>query len=219
MQRNQPSPDTQVPSTLERYGGEAQPEALLVACADLPLDARLLREFQRQPLVVWRTTGPIVPPYGSGELEAERVVEHAVTRLQVKEIAVCGHLPCKPLRDFLARQTAGESDSEPDRLAGFEAAFRMVQKRYGPLEPDQLLAAVTEENVLLQAAHLRTYPAVLSAVASGTLRLHRWLYDADEDELYGYGASQSLFLSRIEGFAPAGPTALPDLDPCDIYLA
>lgn len=219
MQQSQTIADRQPDRMIERYAAESPPVALLITCTDTILDSRLLAQFRSEPLIVWRSTGPVVPPYGSGDLEAEHVVDLAVTELGAKEIAICGHVPSRPLQSLIAGKASREEPDEPDRYFYADAARRIVQEKYGPLDPDRLLGAVAEENVLLQMANLRTYPAVLAGLAGGHLALHSWLYDAEEDELYGYGSSQSVFLSRFKRFTQAEQPPLPCLDPCDIYLA
>ena len=92
------------PSSMERFAEDSPPEALLITCTDPILDSRLLAQFRSEPSVLWRSTGPVVPPYGSGHLEVESVIDHAVTELGAKEIAICGHLPNEPLRTLIANE-------------------------------------------------------------------------------------------------------------------
>lgn len=207
------------PRNMERYAEDSPPEALLITCTDPILDSRLLAQFRSEPLLVWRSTGSVVPPYGSGYLEAESIIDHAVTELGAKEIAICGHLPSEPLQTLIANEAPLEGPKENPCLYYARSARRIVQEKYGWLQPDKLLQAIVEENVLVQMANLRTYPAVLAGMAGSNLRLHSWIYDADTDELYGHGPSQSLFLNRIKQFARPAQRPLPSLDPCDIYLA
>jgi len=207
------------PRSMERYAKDSPPEALLITCTDPILDSRLLAQFRSEPLLVWRSTGPVVPPYGSRYLDVESILDHAVTELGVKEIAVCGHLPSEPLQTLIANEAPLEGPKEDPCLYYTRSARRIVQEKYGRLRPDKLLQALVEEHVFVQMANLRTYPPVLAGMADGNLRLHSWIYYADEDELYGHGPSQSLFLNRIEQFAQPAQRPLPYLDPCDIYLA
>ena len=203
----------------ERYIEDSPPEVLLITCTDPILDSRLLAQFRSEPLLVWRSTGPVVPPYGSGYLEVESVIDHAVTELGAKEIAICGHLPSEPLQTLIANEAPMEGPEEDPCLYYARSTRWIVQEKYGRLQPGELLQAVVEENVLVQMANLRTYPAVLAGMAGGNLRLHSWIYDTNTGELYGHGPSQSLFLNRIKQFARPAQHPLPYLDPCDIYLA
>ena len=42
---------------------------------------------------------------------------------------------------------------------------------------------LVEENVRLQLEHLRDYPFVARAIASGTLKIHGWVYDIANGEI------------------------------------
>ena len=208
-----------LPAGMQRYGKDSPPELLLIICTDAKLDSLLLPRFCRAPLLVWRSTGPVVPPYGPDQQEVEKAIDHALSELGVKEIAICGHLPNEPLQTLISDEETIGPSLRNDFLYYVQSMRLVVQEKYGQLQGDELVQAIVEENVLMQMANLRTYPAVLAGMANGKLRLHRWLYDADEDELYSYGPAQSLFLNRFEEFAQSEHGSLPYLDPCDIYLA
>ncbi len=208
-----------LPRGMQRYVEDSPPETLLITCTDPILDSRLLAQFRSEPHLLWRSTGPVVPPYGSEHREIGGIIDFAVTKFGIKEIAICGHLSDEPLRTPLAKEASLEGSKEDLFLYYARSARRMVQEKYGPLQPNELLQAMVEENVLLQMANLRTYPAVLAGMADGNLRLHSWIYCAEEDELYGHGPGRSLFLNRIEEFAQPAQRPHPYLDPCDVYLA
>ena len=207
------------PRGLERYAQDSAPEALLITCTDPILDSRLLARFRSEPLLVWRSTGPIVPPYGMGHQHVEKAIDHAVAVLGAKEIAICGHLPSESLRALVGSDAPLEGPTEDPCLYYARATRRIVLEKYGRLKPDELLQAMVEENVFVQMANIRTYPAVLVGLARGHLKLHSWIYDVEKDELYAHGSSQSLFLNRINRLARPARRRPPHIDPCDIYLA
>lgn len=202
--------------SLERFAQDCPPEAFLIICTDPILDSSLLVQFRSEPLLVWRSTGPVVPPYGTGHQYAESAIEDAVIGLGVKEIAICGHLPV----ESPGRNEASLEGTADDPCFWFpRTTRRIVQEKYGRLKPDELLQAMVEENVFVQMANLRTYPAVLTGLARGDVKLHSWIYDVDKDELYGHGPSQSVFLNRIKRAGRPSQRLLSCLNPCDIYLA
>jgi carbonic anhydrase len=203
----------------ERYGQDSRPEALLITCTDPILDSSLIAQLSSEPLLVWRNTGPVVPPYGAGHRDAEGVIEHALAGLGVQEIAICGHLPCGSLGGPANGKAPAAGPAENSCRFYAQAASRIVQEKYGCLSPEELLNAVVEENVFVQMANLRTYPAVLAGLARGDLKMHSWIYDADKDEIFGHGPKHSPFLGRIKRLARPSQRLLPCLDPCDIYLA
>lgn len=206
-------------SSMERYCEEMSPEALLVICTDNALDSRLLSQFRSEPLLVWRSTGPVIPPYGPQWQDVARTIDYAVVELGVEEIAICGHLPSDPLMAVMTDSSIPNGPTENPWLYYARTASRIAQEKYGELPQDKLIQAVVEENVFVQMANLCTYPAVLAGLAGGNLRLYRWIYDVEKDELYGHGPGRPRFLNRIEQYANPPSTMLPNLDPCDIYLA
>jgi carbonic anhydrase len=50
-----------------------------------------------------------------------------------------------------------------------------------------------EQNVILQLAHLRTHPSVAVRLARGDLRLHGWVYDIVDGEVYAYDEQSNRF--------------------------
>jgi carbonic anhydrase len=203
---------------LQFVSPEAAVQGLLIACTDPVLDDRLLPRVKQRRLAVWRNTGPIIAPYGAGAAETEAAIDHAVTELGVKEIAICGHLPGNALRDLVDRSDDAEWRRSDARQYSARAMRRVVFEKYGALAPDELQQAMVEENVFIQLANLRTYPAVLSGLARGKLALCGWIYDAENDELYVHGARDNRALHGMN-FERGSARPLPSLDPCDIYLA
>jgi carbonic anhydrase len=195
-------------------------ESLLIACTDPVLDSSLIPRMRSAPLLIWREPGPVIPPYGVGHGEVERVIEQAVNDAGVKEITVCGHLPAGPLwAQVECDLPTAEPASDPLRYYA-QTTRRVVEEKYGLLDPDRLRQALVEENVFVQLANLRTYPAVLARLDTGDLTLHSWLYDTERDELYGYGPSPGALWKRLKVLSRSrGRTPLPSLDPRDIYLA
>lgn len=201
---------------LQRFGNSPKPEALLIACNDPVLDSTLFSQLQSEPMVVWRSPGPVVPPFGVHENDVAGVLDHAVSELGVREIAICGHLPNETIRN------AGDengAEAEDPRGRYVNTLRRIVTDRYGRLEAETLFKAMVEENVFTQTANLRTYPVVLQGLSDGSLKLHNWIYDADRDELYGHSPDQSGFVERMQRRSKPASELRPFLDPCNIYLA
>lgn len=201
---------------LERSVPNVPAEAFLITGDEPILDGKLLVHFRSEPVVIWRSRGLVVPPFGAGHEEAEKAIEHAVMDLGVREIAICGHLPCEATRTLLDEDEGSDDDSARYYA---QVTRRIVQEKYGRLSEDELLQAMVEENVFVQLANLRTHPAVLTGLARGDLQVHTWIYDVDKDVLYSHGSKQSALLKRNKRFAGPEQPALPHLNPCDIYLA
>jgi carbonic anhydrase len=71
--------------------------------------------------------------------------------------------------------------------------------------------ALIEENVLLQLQHLRTHPAVAAGLASGTVRLHGWIYNIGNGRVLAFDSARQEFapLEEVLGIQPAETPASP----------
>ncbi len=205
------------PGMLQHQGPGETAEVLLITCTDPVLEETLLTEFCSVPLLLWRTPGPTIPPSGSKQKGVESMLQEALDPWSVREIIVCGHLPSGVIRSVADSKEL--SSLPPEAVAAIQAVYRLVKQKHGSLPPEQLHQAVVEENVLLQTANLRTYPAVLAAVAEQRVRLHSWIYDWQDEVLYVRGPGESSLLKRTQKFVAPTPGPLPYHDPCDIYLA
>jgi carbonic anhydrase len=206
---------------LEQFEPHRPPETLLVACTDPMLDARLLAPLRKEPVLVWRSPGPIVPPLAAAHRDAEAVIDHAVRDLGVKEVAVCGHVPtCVLSRLVRGQGPSPDSWADDDPLQYYAlASLKLAEEKRGPVRSDDLPRAVVEEHVLLQLANLRTYPAVAARLDRGELTLHAWIYDAVNDRLYGHSAAQCALLRRLYRSTIPAEGLKPFLEPQEIYLA
>ena len=69
--------------------------------------------------------------------------------------------------------------------------------------PEQRLRCLTEENVLTQLAHLRTFPCVAGALADGDLTLSAWIYDIASGEVRIAEDGERPFLSAAKLYPAA----------------
>src|ERR1700761_5146884 len=78
-----------------RAAADAQrPHTLFITCADSRVDPNEITQTGPGEVFVTRNIGNIVPAYGEMLGGVSAVIEFAVTGLQVKHIAVCGHSDC-----------------------------------------------------------------------------------------------------------------------------
>ena len=203
-------------STPPSNSESSDPETLLIASTDPVLDSTLFEQFKSRRIVTWRNRGPVVPPFGSQNVDLAAVLEHAVLDLGVREIAICGHLPNDAAWSS-ARDSVGATENHETNY--FAAIHHIVKARYGHLEAVELMRAIVEENVFSQSANLRTYPVVKDRLANGHLKLHNWIYDTSKDQLFRHDPVNDPFKNRIERKSTPDPQLRPYLNPCEIYLA
>ena len=167
------------------------PEAMLVTCSDSRLLPDVLAGVEPGELFVMRNVGNMVPPAtvhgdSTGDLSEASAIEYSVLALKVRHLIVCGHSQCGAMKAALDRKPMPQTPNLAKWLHHAGAAvFRLDQE--GPLDPslspyDQL----SQLNVMVQLAHLTSYPIVHERVAAGTLHLTGWWFDIAKGEMRAY---------------------------------
>lgn len=156
-----------------------RPHTLLIACADSRVDVEKITSAGPGEVFVARNVGNMAPAYGETPGGVGSVIEYAIAALGVHHIVVCGHTDCGAMKALLP-DAAPIKDEMPyvDRwLLHGRAALRVAEQIHRKEPHRDLLSILTEQNALMQVAHLRTHPHVAGAVARGALTLSAWVYD------------------------------------------
>ena len=182
------------------------PDTLFITCADSRVVPHLLASSEPGQLFVHRNVGNLMPPatadgISAGDHSEAAVVEYAVQFLNVCHIVICGHSGCGAMRalvDGVDQQTMPNLDlwlnlGRPC-LDGVGYAEQLGAGRT-PVD------RISQRNVLLQLAHLRTYPCVRAALADERLSLHGWWFDIGAPEVLTYQTEAQAFmpLARAAG--------------------
>ena len=160
-----------------------KPHSLIVACADSRVDVETITNSGPGDIFITRNIGNMVPAYGEmlgGGVSA--VIEYAVSALGVQHIVVCGHSDCGAMKGLLHPEAVETMPTVKQWLINGKAALSVaegLQKTDGR----ELMPVLTEQNVLMQLAHLKTHPAVADAMARGALTLSGWVYDIGSGEV------------------------------------
>ncbi len=156
------------------------PHTLFITCADSRVSPEMITQCEPGELFVCRNIGNIVPSYGEMLGGVSAVIEYACEALHVSQIVVCGHSDCGAMKAMLEPDPAALRRMPTVRswLRNAEAARSVVDVLQPP--PTDKVQALVEQNVRLQLAHLRTHPSVAARLATGSLRLHGWVYGIDE---------------------------------------
>ncbi len=163
------------------------PHALIITCADSRIDPDALTQAAPGDIFVTRNIGNMVPAYGEMLGGVSAVLEFAVSAMKVEHIVVCGHSDCGAMKGLLEPETVAAMPTVQAWLrnaaAALEVAKAMQEAELAAGGKPDLLRIVTEQNVLLQMAHVRTHPAVAGALAKGTLSVSGWVYDIAHGEV------------------------------------
>jgi carbonic anhydrase len=125
-----------------------------------------------------RNIGNMVPPYGGTPGGVTAVIEYAVTALMVRHVVICGHSDCGAMKALLHPESTDKMPMVKSWLHNGHAALMVADSlAHRDDRPSERLRRLTEENVLMQLAHLKTHPSVAGAMARGELTISGWVYD------------------------------------------
>ncbi|MBA2810243.1 carbonic anhydrase [Streptomyces sp. KM273126] len=160
-----------------------QPQALFISCSDSRVIPALFTGARPGDLFELRTAGNIVPPYRSqAACGVAGSLEFAVQALQVPDIVVCGHSHCGAVQGLMREQNVRTMPLVRHWLsrAGHHSRTDEPWQTQGLGEDP---TPVTQEHVLTQLDHLRSYPFIARRLSSGRLRLHAWYYTVETGEV------------------------------------
>jgi carbonic anhydrase len=170
------------------------PVALFITCADSRINPNLLTQTEPGELFILRNAGNIVPSHGAAVGGEAATIEYAVSVLGVKDIVMCGHSHCGAVGALLHPESLTHSPAIREWLGHAESTARIIRENYGHIsDPQALLTAAVEENVLVQLEHVRTHPAVAAALARGALKLHGWVYKFETGQVFSYDPMSGQF--------------------------
>ena len=159
-----------------------RPHALIVACADSRVDVETITNSQPGDVFITRNIGNMVPAYGQMVGGVSAVIEYAVTALKVQHVVICGHSDCGAMKALLKPDSTSAMPTVKNWLDNGASALSVaetVHKQQGR----EMLPVLTEQNVLMQLAHLKTHPSVAGAMARRELTVSGWVYDIASGEV------------------------------------
>jgi carbonic anhydrase len=155
-----------------------QPHTLIIACADSRVDVESITSSGPGEIFVSRNIGNMVPAYGGMLGGVSAVIEYAVLALKVKHIVVCGHSDCGAMKALLSPESTDNMPTVRTWLSNGHAALKVFESLgHAEDQPRERLRRLTEENVLMQLAHLKTHPSVAGAMARKELTVSGWVYE------------------------------------------
>ncbi len=155
-----------------------QPHTLIVACADSRVDVETITSAGPGEVFIARNVGNMVPAYGEMLGGVSAVIEYAVSALKVKHVVICGHSDCGAMKALLNPDSTKGMPAVATWLSNGKAALAKAASAHSPDQgPAERLRGLTEENVLMQIAHLKTHPSVAGAMARGELTISGWVYE------------------------------------------
>ena len=177
----------------EKLAKGQSPEALFITCSDSRIETGMLTQSEPGDLFIVRNAGNIVPPHTSATGAATAAIEFACIALNVPHIVICGHTECGAMKGALNLDALGLLPHVREWLGFARAAVDVTNELGKGLSDHDRNLMLLEQNVILQLTHLRTHPSVAMRLARGDLRLHGWVYDIADGEVYAYDDANNRF--------------------------
>jgi carbonic anhydrase len=186
-----------------------RPETLFITCSDSRVVPTLITSSGPGELFIVRNVGNIVPAVHRGMIGGvAAAIEYAVCVLGVDAVVVCGHTQCGAIDTIFRPELTRTLKFVPRWLDESSSIPRLIQDRYGDLEPEQRMNAAVQENVLAQLENLRTYDFVTERLDQGKLHMMGWVYRIATGDVFEYEPESEQFLS-IGGDSDAPLTRRP----------
>lgn len=180
-------------SLFQELASQQNPHALFITCSDSRVIPSLLTQTEPGELFLCRNAGNIVPPYGEVYGGVSATIEYAVAALKVRDVIVCGHSDCGAMHGILHPKKVAAMPAVSKWLRHGEVARRVVQELHPESDEKDLLALLTEQNVVAQLANLRTHPSVAARLARGDITLNGWVYHIHSGRVDEYDAAANRF--------------------------
>jgi len=181
-----------------RLVGGQNPQALFITCSDSRVMPDLITSADPGDLFVLRNAGNLIPPNGAAPDSGEAAtIEYAVNALHIKDIIVCGHTRCGAMHALMYQGCLEKLPRVRRWLSHAEATREIILSQYEDLDlnPEGLLKATVEENVLVQIENLRTHPSVAAGLSRGDVKLHGWVYKIETGEVFSFDPKQGQFIN------------------------
>jgi carbonic anhydrase len=192
----------------EELANGQTPSTLFITCSDSRIVPHLLTQTEPGEMFVLRNAGNIVPPYTDERCGEAATIEYALQVLKVQDIVVCGHSHCGAITGVLRPELIQGLPAVERFLAYAEKIRHEILDRDLPADTgDDPLTAGVKANVLVQLDHLRTYPAVASAEASGALALHGCFYRFETGDVNVFDPAVDKFVSIEQHSSVREPSA------------
>ena len=168
----------------QRLAHGQQPMAMFFTCADSRIVPNLLLQTGPGDVFIERTPGNIVPKYSDHVGGVTASMEFAILSLHVPVVIVCGHTDCGVVKALLHPEKASGMPALQSWMRhSIEARDRLLRDSPVASEEDKL-RLLTQYNVLVQLANLKTHPAVEARLAARELELHGWVYDIGTGKIF-----------------------------------
>jgi len=174
------------------------PRAMVISCCDSRVHVTSIFGADQGEFFLHRNIANLVPPYETdgGQHGTSAAVEFAVTALRVAHLIVIGHSSCGGVKgcDAMCSGQAPELEERTSFVGRWMDLLRPGYERVKDIaDPDERVAALEKQAVLVSLENLMTFPFVKEAVETGNLTLHGLWHDIGEGSVEQYDAVAGVF--------------------------
>ncbi len=156
----------------EELNAGQKPEILYIGCSDSRVPAEDLMGMKAGELFVHRNVANVV---NAIDLNAQSVINYAVTHLEVKHIVICGHYNCGGVKAAMEPKDLGILNPW---LRNIRDVYREHAKELNSIEDQaKRYDRLVELNVREQAINVVKMAAVQWAMRSREMKIHGWVFD------------------------------------------
>ncbi|WP_026956985.1 carbonic anhydrase [Algoriphagus vanfongensis] len=166
------------PAYFENLNKGQKPEVLYIGCSDSRVTAEDLMGMQPGELFVHRNVANVV---NAIDLNAQSVINYAVTHLEVNHVVVCGHYSCGGVKAAMQAQDLGILNPW---LRNIRDVYRSHKDELNAIsDEDKRYDRLVELNVKEQAINVVKMAAVQRAMRKRGMQIHGWVFDIKSGKL------------------------------------
>lgn len=160
------------PDYFQELNAGQTPEILYIGCSDSRVPAEDLMGMKPGELFVHRNIANVI---NAIDLNAQSVINYAVTNLEVKHIVVCGHYNCGGVKAAMEPKDLGILNPW---LRNIRDVYRAHDKELNAIDDQaKRYDRLVELNVKEQAINAVKMAAVQRSMRTRGLKVHGWVFD------------------------------------------
>ncbi|GAA0880324.1 carbonate dehydratase [Algoriphagus jejuensis] len=166
------------PTYFENLNKGQKPDVLYIGCSDSRVTAEELMGMKPGEVFVHRNVANIV---NAIDLNAQSVINYAVTHLEVNHVVVCGHYSCGGVKAAMEAKDLGILNPW---LRNIRDVYRAHKDELNAIEDEQKrYDRLVELNVKEQAINVIKMAAVQRAIRKRGMQIHGWVFDIKTGKL------------------------------------
>lgn len=160
------------PNYFEDLNKGQKPEVLYIGCSDSRVTAEDIMGLEPGELFVHRNVANVV---NAIDMNAQSVINYAVTHLEVSHVVVCGHYSCGGVKAAMEAKDLGILNPW---LRNIRDVYRAHKNELNAIEDDhKRYDRLVELNVKEQAINVVKMASVQKAMRKRDLKIHGWVFD------------------------------------------